>query len=216
MTIDHTQVGVARKVLIVEDHPIVSDSLFRLISEAFENVICIRAATGAKGLSYLNSNRFDIILLDINLPDFSGIEFCAMALARFPDLKVLVVTSLAQRHVIEKAVEAGVRGFVLKTADIKDITEGISRVMEGDYYFGAGVKELMEGRSVSGTSDPVITRREAEILRLIADGFTNQEIAEKLFISTSTVDSHRKNLLIKFDAKNTAALVKTAISRGVI
>ena len=205
-----------KKVLIVEDHPIVSDSLFRLINETFENTTCVHAATGTKGLSYLNGNHFDIVLLDINLPDMSGIEFCNQARSRFPELKVLVVTSLAQRHVIDKAVQSGVMGFVLKTSDISDITEGIRQVMAGNVYFGLGVKNLMEGHPVSGSSEPVITRRESEILRLIADGFTNQEIADKLFISSSTVDSHRKNLLVKFNSKNTAALVKTAISKGII
>lgn len=205
-----------KKVLIVEDHPIVSDSLFRLINETFENTTCVHAATGTKGLSYLNGNHFDIVLLDINLPDMSGIEFCNQARSRFPELKVLVVTSLAQRHVIDKAVQSGVMGFVLKTSDIRDITEGIRQVMAGNVYFGLGVKNLMEGHPVSGSSEPVITRRESEILRLIADGFTNQEIADRLFISSSTVDSHRKNLLVKFNSKNTAALVKTAISKGII
>lgn len=214
MVTESTRPG--KKVLIVEDHPIVSDSLFRLINDTFENVTCVHAATGSKGLSYLNGNHFDIILLDINLPDMSGIEFSLQARARFPELRILVVTSLAQRHIIDKAIQSGVLGFVLKTSDIRDITEGIKQVMEGNSYFGLGVKELMDGRSVSGSSEPVITRRESEILRLIADGFTNQEIADRLFISSSTVDSHRKNLLVKFNSKNTAALVKTAISKGII
>jgi DNA-binding NarL/FixJ family response regulator len=205
-----------KKVLIVEDHPIVSDSLFRLVSESFDNIICIHAATGSKGLAYLNSNHFDIILLDINLPDISGIEFCSQAKARFPELKILAVTSLAQRHIIEKSFEAGMNGFVLKTSDIKDITDGIIEVIAGNKYLGKGVKELICNRPSGNSSDPIITRRECEILKLIADGFTNQEIADKLFISTSTVDSHRKNLLIKFDAKNTAALVKIAMEKGII
>ncbi|MDM8002201.1 MAG: response regulator transcription factor [Bacteroidota bacterium] len=205
-----------KKVLIVEDHPIVSDSLFRLINDTFENTTCVHAGTGTKGLSYLNGNHFDIILLDINLPDMSGIEFCSQARSRFPELKILVVTSLAQRHVIDKAIQSGVMGFVLKTSDVRDITEGIMQVMDGKTYFGLGVKDLMDGHTVSGSSEPVITKRESEILKLIADGFTNQEIADRLFISSSTVDSHRKNLLVKFNSKNTAALVKTAISKGII
>ena len=205
-----------KKALIVEDHPIVSDSLFRLINDTFENTTCVHAGTGTKGLSYLNGNHFDIILLDINLPDMSGIEFCSQARSRFPELKILVVTSLAQRHVIDKAIQSGVMGFVLKTSDVRDITEGIMQVMDGKTYFGLGVKDLMDGHTVSGSSEPVITKRESEILRLIADGFTNQEIADRLFISSSTVDSHRKNLLVKFNSKNTAALVKTAISKGII
>ena len=205
-----------KKVLIVEDHPIVSDSLFRLINDTFENTTCVHAGTGTKGLSYLNGNHSDIIILDINLPDMSGIEFCSQARSRFPELKILVVTSLAQRHVIDKAIQSGVMGFVLKTSDVRDITEGIMQVMDGKTYFGLGVKDLMDGHTVSGSSEPVITKRESEILRLIADGFTNQEIADRLFISSSTVDSHRKNLLVKFNSKNTAALVKTAISKGII
>jgi DNA-binding NarL/FixJ family response regulator len=204
------------RVLIVEDHPIVSESLFRLVNDSFDNVICIHAATGNKGLSYLNSNHIDIILLDINLPDISGIEFCNQAKARFPEIKILAVTSMAQRHVIEESFKAGMKGFVLKTSDIKDITDGIKQVMAGEIYYGKGVKELISRRSVNDTSEVIVTRRESEILKLIADGFTNQEIADKLFISTSTVDSHRKNLLLKFDAKNSAMLIKTAISKGII
>lgn len=117
------------RVLIVEDHPIVSESLFRLVNESFDNVICVHAATGTRGLSYLNSNHFDIILLDINLPDISGIQFCSTAITRFPELKILAVTSLAQRHVVEEAFQAGVKGFVLKTSDVRDITEGIKQVI---------------------------------------------------------------------------------------
>jgi len=206
----------SQKFLIVEDHPIVSDSLFRLVNESFDNIVCIHASTGSKGLAYLNGDHFDLVLLDINLPDISGIEFCNQAKARFPELKILAVTSMAQRHVVERSVQAGVDGFVLKTSDINDITEGIKELLTGKKYFGKGVSELISSRSSGGKTDPVITRRECEILKLIADGFTNQEIADKLFISTSTVDSHRKNLLIKFDAKNTAALVKIAMEKGLI
>ncbi len=211
-----TNTSPQEKFLIVEDHPIVSESLFRLVNESFDNVVCIHASTGSKGLAYLNSNHFDLVLLDINLPDISGIEFCNRAKARFPELKILAVTSMAQRHVVERSVQAGVDGFVLKTSDINDITEGIKELLTGKKYFGKGVSELIGSRSSGERTDPVITRREGEILVLIADGLTNQEIADKLFISTSTVDSHRKNLLIKFDAKNTAALVKTAMEKGII
>lgn len=204
------------KVLIIEDHPIVTESLFRLVSESFENVTCIHASTGAKGLAYLNSNHFDIVLLDINLPDISGIDFCLQAKKRLPELKILAVTSLAQRHIIEKSLESGMDGFVLKTSDINDIKEGMKEVLAGNKYIGKGVEELISNRPSNDSSETVITHREIEILRLIANGLTNQEIGEKLFISTSTVDSHRKNLLMKLHAKNTASLVKMAIDRGVI
>ena len=107
-------------------------------------------------------------------------------------------------------------GFVLKTSDVKDITEGIRQVAEGNSYFGQGVKELMTGHSVSGTSELLITRRESEILKLISEGHTNQEIAEKLFISRRTVEKHRENLLQKTNSKNTASLIIFAFKNQII
>lgn len=204
-------------ILIVEDHPIVSESLSRIINDSDLNIECLQAASAAKGLAYLNGNEIDMILLDINLPDMNGIEFCKIAKARFPGIKILAITTIAQRHVVDKMFEQGADGFILKTSDIDDIIGGIRQVLAGkQIYLGKGVKELMKGNSQENNDMPMITKRESEILKLIADGLTNQEIALKLFISTFTVDSHRKNLLLKFNAKNTATLIKTVISKGII
>ena len=204
-------------VLIVEDHPIVSESLARIIADSNLNLECLHAANAAKGLAFLNGNTFDLIILDINLPDMNGIEFCKLAKSRFPGQKILAITTVAQRHVVEKMLEQGADGFILKTSDIDDIVGGIRHILSGkDLYLGKGVKELMKGISSENSDLPMITKRESEILKLIADGLTNNEIAEQLFISTFTVDSHRKNLLLKFNAKNTATLVKIVVSKGVI
>lgn len=204
-------------VLIVEDHPIVSESLARIIADSDLDIECLHAASAAKGLAYLNGNSFDLILLDINLPDMNGIEFCKTAKSRFPGQKILAITTIAQRHVVEKMLDQGADGFLLKTSDIEDIIGGIRQVLNGNQvYLGKGVKELIKGISQGNSDLPMITKRESEILKLIADGLTNQEIADKLFISIFTVDSHRKNLLLKFNAKNTATLVKIVVSKGII
>jgi len=119
--------------------------------------------------------------------------------------------------VVEKILEQGADGFILKTSDIDDIIGGIRQVLNGNQiYLGKGVKDLLKGISAGNNSHPMITKRESEILKLIADGLTNQEIADQLFISIFTVDSHRKNLLLKFNAKNTATLIKTVVSKGII
>lgn len=208
---------MSKLILIVEDHPIVSESLTRIIAESDLNVTCLHAANAAKGLAFLNGNQVDLILLDLNLPDMNGIEFCKIAKSRFPSQKILAITTIAQRHVVEKMLEQGADGFILKTSDIEDIIGGIRHVLSGkQLYLGKGVKELMKGNSPENSDLPMITKRESEILILIADGLTNQEIADKLFISTFTVDSHRKNLLLKFNAKNTATLVKIVVSKGII
>jgi DNA-binding NarL/FixJ family response regulator len=208
---------MSQLILIVEDHPIVSESLTRIITDSNLNIKCLHANNAAKGLAYLNGNSCDLVMLDINLPDMNGIEFCKIAKSRFPGIKILAITSVAQRHVLEKMLEQGADGFILKTSDVDDILNGIRQVLDGgQLYLGKGVKDLLKGISQENNDLPMITKRESEILKLIADGHTNQEIADQLFISTFTVDSHRKNLLLKFNAKNTATLIKTVVSKGII
>ena len=205
-----------QKVLIVEDHPIVSDSLTHLIESSDLDLNCYLTGTAHDGLAWLNGNKAGIILLDINLPDMSGIEFCTIAKSRFADLKILAITSIEQRHVVDQMLAAGANGFILKSSDITEILEAIKQVIGGHQYISKSVAELLKGKLHNNSDLPVLTRRESEVLKLIADGLTNQEIADKLFISSWTVDSHRKNLLLKFNAKNTANLVKTAITNGII
>lgn len=207
---------MSKVALIVEDHPIVTESILRLISDSGLSIICLCAATGSKGLGFLNGQHIDLVLLDINLPDMSGVEFCKEARRRFPDLKIIALTSMAQRHVVENMLQSGADGFVLKTSDSGEIIEGIKAVLDGKSYLGAGVKQLLERKYNPADDVPLLSKREIEVLRLIADGLTNQEIGEKLFISPLTVDSHRKNLLLKFNAKNTASLVKIAMLNQLI
>lgn len=205
-----------KSALIVEDHPIVSESLKRFVCNTEVGLQCENASTAKKGLAFINGHHFDIIILDINLPDMSGVEFCEIVKSRNPAQKILAITSMAQRLVIEQMKSKGVNGLILKTSDLKEITEAIQVVLGGDFYWGKGVKELVSERSGNVSGELTLTKREIEILSLISDGFTNQEIADQLFISCSTVDSHRKNLLLKFNANNTAKLVKMAISKGII
>ncbi|MBK7214355.1 MAG: response regulator transcription factor [Bacteroidales bacterium] len=202
--------------LIVEDHPIVSNSISGLIQSNIRELECHAVNTGQSGLAYLNSHKPDIILLDINLPDMSGIDFLRDASARFPNLKVLALTSIEQRHVVEQMMALGVNGFILKSSDTEEILEAISTVLNGGQYFSKQVSLILKNKNSNQSNIPLLTRREVEVLRLISDGLTNQEIADKLFISAWTVDSHRKNLLVKFDAKNTASLVKIAASHGLL
>jgi len=205
-----------KKALIVEDHPIVSESLKQFLCSQEMGYQCFNASTGKKGLSYLNGHHFDLILLDINLPDLSGIEFCAIVKSRNHNQKILAITSMSQRLVIEQMIEKGVDGLIFKTSDLEEIVDAVKTVLSGNQFFGKGVKELINGKNYINEQKLALTKREIEILSLISDGLTNQEIADQLFISCSTVDSHRKNLLLKFNANNTAKLVKMAISKGII
>jgi DNA-binding NarL/FixJ family response regulator len=205
-----------QKALIVEDHPIVCDSLNRLINSSNLGLECHNVTNAHDGLAWLNGNKAGIILLDINLPDMSGIEFCRIAKSRHAGIKILAITSIEQRYVVDQMLAAGADGFILKSSDTSEILEAITQIIAGNKYISKSVADLLKGKLTTNGDLPFLTRREVEVLKLIADGLTNQEIAEKLFISTWTVDSHRKNLLLKFNAKNTALLVKTAVTNGII
>lgn len=113
-------------------------------------------------------------------------------------------------------IKKGVNGLILKTSDLNELTEAIKTVLSGDFYWGKGVKKIISSRNCDNHQNIVLTKRETEILTLISDGYTNQEIAGKLFICCSTVDSHRKNLLLKFRANNSAQLIKLAMLKGII
>jgi len=204
------------KALIVEDHPIVIESLTNLLKTSIPELQCHHVTTAHDGLAWLNGNKAEIILLDINLPDMSGIEFCTIAKSRHAGIKILAITSIEQRHVIDQMLAAGANGFILKSSDTGEILEAVNQVTNGGQYISKSVSDLLSGKLPSNSDLPILTRREVEVLKLIADGLTNQEIADKLFISVWTVDSHRKNLLLKFNAKNTAILVKTAVTNGII
>jgi DNA-binding NarL/FixJ family response regulator len=205
-----------QNALIVEDHPIVSASLTNLINTSDLELESHHVTNAHDGLAWLNGNKAGIILLDINLPDMTGIEFCSIAKSRYAGLKVLAITSIEQRHVVDQMLAAGANGFILKSSDTSEILEAIKQILNGNSYISQSVADLLKGKLSTNGNLPILTRREVEVLKLIADGHTNQEIAEKLFISTWTVDSHRKNLLLKFNAKNTAILVKTAVTSGII
>lgn len=165
-------------------------------------------------LAYLNSHHPDVILMDINLPGKSGIELCKEVKEKFPSIFILGLSTFNQQSFIEKMMENGASGYVLKNATQQELLEGIESVMKGKTYLSDEAANSL--RMNADDFRPVLTRREKEVLGLIADGLTNIEIAAKLFLSVTTVDTHRKNLLAKFEAKNIASLVKMAMQMQMI
>ncbi|HSC40173.1 MAG TPA: response regulator transcription factor, partial [Chitinophagaceae bacterium] len=155
----------------------------------------------------------DIILMDVNLPDRSGTELCKEVKQLYPAVLVLGLSTFNQQAVIRNMMDNGASGYVLKNATKKELLEAIGIVLKGNTYFSV---EAAHALKESGTRQPMITRREKEVLQLIAEGFTNAEMSEKLFISIPTVNTHRKSLLEKFEVKNTATLIGKAIKMGLI
>jgi len=198
------------KILIVDDHPIVVEGL-RMVLTEYE---CQTASSGNECHELLCSFDPDLILLDINLPDISGIDLCKTILEKNKRIKILAISSYNQRSWVTRMIDNGAKGYILKNATDEEIKLAIQEVLEGKDHFSPEIAEMIIKKPHQ--EETFLTRREIEILRLIADGDTNVVIADKLCVSPLTVDSHRKNLIMKLDAKNTASLIKIALTKGLI
>jgi len=201
------------KTFIVDDHYMVIEGIRSLLQNEKSVEWMGHAMNAASCLAFLNKELPDVILMDINLPDISGIDLCKEVKTKYPSVFIIGLSTFNQQSFIQKMMDNGASGYVLKNATQEEITSAIETVMKGKTYLSEEASNTL--RKENGTNI-VLTRREKEVLELIADGMTNAEIAQKLFISVTTVDTHRKNLLAKFETKNTAALIKIAVSRGYL
>lgn len=201
------------RIFIVDDHPMVIEGLQSMLQDLPDIEVAGHAMNAASCLGFFIKNSADIVLLDINLPDQSGISVCKELLRKRPGLKVIALTNFDQLTYLVNMKEAGAKGYLLKNSSLAEIEKAIRAVTEGSEYW---LGQNSVRKSINEHNQPLLTRREIEVLKLIAEGLTNQEIADKLFVSISTVDSHRKNLISKLQAKNTAALVRTALENKLI
>ena len=197
------------QVFLVDDHPMVLEGLSAMLKNNPDVEVVGMASNGKSCLAYFLNRTADVILLDINLPDMSGIDLCLTLRKKYPELKIIALTNFDQRVYWEKMKNNGASGYLLKNSSSEELIEAIQKVYNGGDYWKTFSTEVK-------SSQLVLTRREVEVLALISEGLTNQEIADKIFVSTSTVDSHRKNLLSKLHAKNTAALVNYAMKNKII
>lgn len=212
------------KVLIADDHKMIRDGLKSMIKH-FDNIECIgEAESGKLVLDFFESNnQVDVLLLDINMPEMDGIECASLVSKNYKHIHILALSMNVDHHSISKILKAGASGYILKDSGEEELFEAINKVHQGESFFSPKVTEIMMSSMLSKKNvansqgiDQKLSEREIEIIRLIADGLTNIEIGEQLFISPRTVDSHRRNLLQKTGAKNSAGLVKYAALKGLI
>jgi DNA-binding NarL/FixJ family response regulator len=179
-------------------------------------VLIGHAFTASSCLAFLEKELPDIILMDISLPDQSGVELCAVVKQKYPLVKILGLSTFNQHSFIEKMMESGASGYLLKNASGQELSNAIKKVYGGQIYLSFEASMVVKSHQGNQAQQPRLTRREKEILTLISEGYTNPQIAEKLFLSVNTVDTHRKNLLAKFNVSNTATLIKMAVQSGLI
>ncbi len=206
---------MAIKLFIVDDHYMVIEGIHSLLLEESDIEWMGHASNAADCISFLQHKMPDVILMDINLPDKNGIDLCKEVKENYPAIYILGLSTYNQQGFIEKMIANGASGYLLKNATQQELMEGINTVMKGKEYLSFDAAIAIRKKEHDNTI-PIITRREKEVLELIANGLTNNEMAERLFISASTVDTHRKNLLTKFAARNTASLIKIVMQYNLL
>ncbi len=209
-------------VMIADDHKVFRDGIVSILEEVEDIQINLQAGDGQEVLEKLEETKPDVILMDITMGDTSGVDITKVVKEKYPQVKVLILSMHSESSYIVKGLEAGASGYLLKDAGSTEMINAIRTVFGGDTYYSKQVSNILVQHITQGTqpksskSGIPLTPREIEILKLIAEEFSNPEIAEKLFISIRTVDTHRRNLLEKLSVKNTAGLVKYAIKQGIV
>jgi DNA-binding NarL/FixJ family response regulator len=207
------------KLLIVDDHQIVRDGIVALLQSDQRFQIAGVAFNGKMALEMAGQLHPHLVIMDVSMPVMDGINSTRFIRQQHPDIKVLALTMTNELEHIKNMIDAGAGGYLLKNSGKEELITAINEVLAGREYFSGEVKdaivrEMMKKKSGNDrlAGEPIpLTRREKDVLQLIVKEFTNHEIAEKLFISVRTVDAHRRNLLEKTGARNTAGLVKYAI-----
>ncbi|RNI21828.1 response regulator [Rufibacter latericius] len=213
------------KVILVDDHTLIRDGLKSLLKSERTIQIIGEAENGQQLLDLLETTTPDVIMLDLNMPVMDGFETLQHLQQKYPNVKVLILTMLDQESYVHKVRSAGAMGYVLKTAGRDELVHAIKTVANDNSFISSEVALNLlnkannpEGatQSAGSKNNPELSKREMEVLKLIAEGYTNAEIADKLFASKRTIESHRQHLIEKTKARNTATLIKYAIQEGLI
>lgn len=206
-------------ILLVDDHTLFRSGLKTLLGEVESYTIAGEASNGVEMLSFIQDHLPDLVLLDIDMPQMNGIEAAERALAMYPDLKIITLSMYGEEDYYFKMVSLGVKGFLLKNSELKDVIAAIDTVSDGGTFFSQELLfNLASNLKYAHTASfgDMLSEREAEILLHICRGESNSEIADTLFISKRTVDKHRANILSKTGCKNTANLVVFAIKNNLV
>lgn len=202
-------------LVIVDDHPMVLEGLRSMMAQISFVELADTVTNAYEAMEAIATHKPDVVITDINLPEVSGIELTAKIKKEYPTIKVIAMSTFNERSYVMQMLQNGADGYLVKNATKEEIEEAILSVYEGKMYMSVDTNiSSLDKQEIKNM--PVISSREKEVLALIAEGFTNAQIAQKLFLSVHTVDTHRKSLLTKFGVNNTASLIKVAARGNLI
>ncbi|MER0440349.1 response regulator transcription factor [Emticicia sp. W12TSBA100-4] len=203
------------QIILVDDHQLFGQSLSSLLiqMEEVRNINVFRR--GTEVLSFLENNSVDVVISDLQMPEMNGIELATKIHAKFPDIKVLILTIDDEPHKIRQAIAAGASGYLLKDTDKAELEEAIKKLHQGMPYYSEKVLKIIttgeKDKSLISKELAQLSAREIDVLKLVAQEYSTNEIADLLFVSVNTVESHRKSLMKKLDVKNVVGLIKFAM-----
>jgi DNA-binding NarL/FixJ family response regulator len=209
-------------ILLAEEQKIVREGIKSLLKDEANITICTEAKNGTEVLERISDNNINLAILDLQLPLMNGIETTKYLKANHSNVKILILSTADKENELMKGLEAGADGFLLKNTGRDELKLAINRITDGDSFICSGIacvmmKKILEnGNNFFQNPSVSLSSREMEILQLIGLGYTNSEIADKIFTSRRTVESHRKKLIEKTNAKNTATLIKYAVQTGLL
>lgn len=208
------------KLILADDHELVLKGLKSILEQEKDIEVVGEARNGQEALAVLSHTEADMLVTDLKMPEMSGIELTRQVKQRYPHLKVLVLTLFNDREYVNAILEAEAEGYLLKNVEQQELLHAIRHIMNHGTYYSQEIVSILtselKGRQHKGDATHDLSKREREIIGLICQEYSSTEIAEKLFISKSTVDVHRKNILQKTEAKNLVGLIRFAIQHGIV
>jgi two-component system nitrate/nitrite response regulator NarL len=203
-------------ILLVDDHRILLEGVRNLLSTSDEYDVKAMASSGKEAIQLLKVNEYDILITDYELPDFTGLEVIRAARAVLPDIKVIVLSMHDDPAVVRELLRAGINGYILKKDTHKNLVEALVKVTHNRRYLSDEISDVIVQMTDDSSERGVLTVREVEVLKLVAKEYSSRQIAEILFISERTVETHRKNILKKTGVGNLVGLIKYAYANNLV
>lgn len=204
------------KILLVDDHAIVLDGLKSLLSK-IENIEIVAVANnGDEGLEQLQKTKADLVITDINMPGMDGMEFIKTIRNNFPPTKIIVLSLHDEPHFIRNIMKQRVQGYIVKNDASSELVEAVERILKGKTFFSSKINQVLMEQIDEPGANTLLTERELQIIKLIVQECSNKQIAEQLFISERTVETHRKNIFRKTETNNIIGLIKYVYNNNLI
>lgn len=205
------------KIVIIDDHPMVIAGIKMFLSKSDKFQVIASFTNALDVLEYAKLNQIDLILLDVFMPEINGIDMCKIIKQNYPNIVILGMSSQSERSLVMQFIQNGANGYLLKNASLEEFYDCIEKAIEGEIVFSNEVKMLISKPEISDFKKiPTLTRREKEILIHISKGKNTQEIADTLYLSFLTVQTHRRNILSKLQVKNVAELINVATKNRLL